>query len=84
MSLMERGTLAAHMHDSGEFAVRSHAGQLTLPFQSLTGPIDARRVAEIGRAVTIWLPVFLLTLGQLSSAHGEPSSSRRWSRPCGS
>jgi exopolysaccharide biosynthesis polyprenyl glycosylphosphotransferase len=56
------------MHDSGEFAVRSHAAQLTLPFQTLIGPIDARRVAEIGRAVTIWLPVFLLTLGQLPSA----------------
>ena len=55
------------MHDSGEFAVRSPAGQLSAPFQMLAGRLDARGVAEIGRAVTIWVPVFLLTGAQLSS-----------------
>jgi exopolysaccharide biosynthesis polyprenyl glycosylphosphotransferase len=55
------------MHDPGEFAVRSPAGPLAPSLSALTRRIDARRVAEIGRAATIWLPVFLLTAGQLSS-----------------
>ena len=50
------------MHDSGEFAVRSPAGQLTPFLDNLFGWIDARRAAEIGRAATIWMPVFVLDL----------------------
>ena len=60
--------MAAHMHDTGEFAVRSPAGQLTPLLDNLFGWIDARRAAEIGRAATIWMPVFVLTFAQMSSA----------------
>jgi exopolysaccharide biosynthesis polyprenyl glycosylphosphotransferase len=60
--------LATHMHDSGEFAVRSPAGQPTPFLDNLFGWIDARRAAEIGRATTIWMPVFVLTFAQMSSA----------------
>jgi exopolysaccharide biosynthesis polyprenyl glycosylphosphotransferase len=59
--------MAVRMHDAGEFAVRSPAGPLAPAIPALSRRIDARWVAEIGRAVTIWLPVVVLTTEQLSS-----------------
>jgi exopolysaccharide biosynthesis polyprenyl glycosylphosphotransferase len=53
--------MAAHMHDSGELAVHSHADRATPFLDNPFGRIDVRWVAEAGRALTIWLPVFLLT-----------------------
>jgi exopolysaccharide biosynthesis polyprenyl glycosylphosphotransferase len=55
------------MQNSGGLAVRSPGGPLAPAIPALNGRIDARRVAEFGRAMTIWLPVFVLTAGQLSS-----------------
>jgi exopolysaccharide biosynthesis polyprenyl glycosylphosphotransferase len=55
------------MHDAGGFAVRSPAGPLPTSIPALSRRIDARWVAEIGRAATIWLPVVVLTAEQLSS-----------------
>ena len=59
--------MAARMHDSGEFAVRSPAGPLAPSIPALFRRIDERWVAELGRAATIWVPVFVLTAEQLSS-----------------
>jgi exopolysaccharide biosynthesis polyprenyl glycosylphosphotransferase len=55
------------MHDAGGLAVRTPAGPLGLSVPSLIARIDARWVAEVGRALTIWLPVFLLTAQRVSS-----------------
>jgi exopolysaccharide biosynthesis polyprenyl glycosylphosphotransferase len=55
------------MHDAGGLAVRTPAGPLSPSVSSLLGRIDARWVAEAGRALTIWLPVFLLTAQRVSS-----------------
>ena len=49
------------MHDPGGLVVRSPAGPARISFHGLLGRIDARAVAEIGRAATILLPVFWLT-----------------------
>jgi exopolysaccharide biosynthesis polyprenyl glycosylphosphotransferase len=62
--------LAVRMHQAGEFSVRTPAR----PWASLAGlgglP-DARAVGELGRALTIWVPVFVLTAGQLSTPTAE-------------
>jgi len=52
--------LATGMHDPGGLVVRSPAGPARISLPAL-GHIDARAVAEIGRAATILLPVFWLT-----------------------
>jgi len=49
------------MHDPGGLVVRPPAGPLRFSIAALVGRIDARAVAEIGRAATILLPVLLLT-----------------------
>jgi exopolysaccharide biosynthesis polyprenyl glycosylphosphotransferase len=49
------------MHDPGGLVVRSPAGPLRPSLAALVGRIDARAVAEIGRAATILLPVLMLT-----------------------
>jgi len=49
------------MHDPGGLVVRPPAGPLRPSLPALFARIDARAVAEIGRAATILLPVFLLT-----------------------
>ena len=59
--------MAARMQNSGGLAVRSPAGPLAPAIPALSGRIEARWVAEFGRAMTIWLPVFALTAEQLSS-----------------
>jgi exopolysaccharide biosynthesis polyprenyl glycosylphosphotransferase len=51
------------MHDSGGLAARSPAGPLRPSIPALLEGIDARTIAEIGRAATIFLPVFWLTAG---------------------
>jgi exopolysaccharide biosynthesis polyprenyl glycosylphosphotransferase len=59
------------MHEAGELAARTRPAPIAHPIApsipALIGRIDARRVAELGRAATIWLPVFFLTAAQLSS-----------------
>ena len=56
--------MGARAQDSGGLAVRP-------PFRpsvaTLDGPVDARWVAELGRAVTIWVPVFVVTAGRIDS-----------------
>ena len=59
--------MAARMQNAGGFALRSPAGPLAPAIPALDRRIDARRVAEFGRAMAIWLPVFVLTAEQLSS-----------------
>jgi exopolysaccharide biosynthesis polyprenyl glycosylphosphotransferase len=54
-------------HTVAGLAVGTSAGRLAPSIPALRGRIDARWVAEAGRAVTIWLPVFLLTAQQVSS-----------------
>jgi hypothetical protein len=49
------------MHDPGGLVVRPPAGPLRPSLPPLFARIDARAVAEIGRAATILLPVFWLT-----------------------
>jgi exopolysaccharide biosynthesis polyprenyl glycosylphosphotransferase len=56
------------MHDSGEYAVRTPAGSLASSIPARLSRIDVRWVAEVGRAATIWLPVFLLTTGEAPNA----------------
>ncbi len=53
--------MATGMHDPGGLVVRSPAGPPRVSLPALVGRIDARAVAEIGRAATIALPVLLLT-----------------------
>jgi exopolysaccharide biosynthesis polyprenyl glycosylphosphotransferase len=60
--------LGARMQDAGGLAARTSAASLTPSLAALTGPIDARLVAEVGRAITIWLPVFVLAADRRSSA----------------
>ncbi len=55
------------MHDPGGLAVPSTPGPLGSSIPTLAGRIDARGVAEIGRAATILVPVLALTDAQLSS-----------------
>ena len=56
--------MGARAQNSGGLAVRP-------PFRPSVathdGPVDARWVAELGRAVTIWVPVFLVTAGRMNS-----------------
>jgi exopolysaccharide biosynthesis polyprenyl glycosylphosphotransferase len=59
--------LGLRMHDAGGLAARTHSAPLAPSIPTLIGRIDARGVAEVGRAATIWLPVFALTAEQLSS-----------------
>jgi exopolysaccharide biosynthesis polyprenyl glycosylphosphotransferase len=49
------------MHDAGGLVVRSPAGPARPSISTLAGRIDARAAAEIGRAATIVVPVFVLT-----------------------
>jgi len=49
------------MHDPGGLVVRSTAGPARPSISTLVGRIDARAAAEIGRAATIVVPVFVLT-----------------------
>jgi exopolysaccharide biosynthesis polyprenyl glycosylphosphotransferase len=59
--------LGVRMHDAGGLAARTAPGPVAPSITGLTGRIDARWAAEIGRAATIWLPAFVLTAEQLSS-----------------
>ena len=56
--------MGARAQNSGGLAVRP-------PFRPSVathdGPVDARWVAELGRAVTIWVPVFLVTAERMGS-----------------
>ena len=53
--------MATGMHDPGGLVVRSPAGPLRYSPPALLGRLDARAVAEVGRAWAILLPVFVLT-----------------------
>jgi exopolysaccharide biosynthesis polyprenyl glycosylphosphotransferase len=55
------------MHEAGGLAARTAAAPARPSIPALSGRIDARWVTEVGRALTIWLPVFVLTAAQLSS-----------------
>ena len=59
--------MGVRMHDAGGLAARTAPAPVSRSTPALTGRIDARWVSEVGRAVTIWLPVFLLTADRLSS-----------------
>jgi exopolysaccharide biosynthesis polyprenyl glycosylphosphotransferase len=59
--------LGVRMHDAGGLAARTAPAPVAPSIPALTGRIDARWVTEVGRAVTIWVPVFLLTADRLSS-----------------
>jgi exopolysaccharide biosynthesis polyprenyl glycosylphosphotransferase len=55
------------MHDTAAGLAVGPAGRLAPSIPALRGRIDTRWVAEAGRAVTIWLPVFILTAQEISS-----------------
>jgi exopolysaccharide biosynthesis polyprenyl glycosylphosphotransferase len=59
--------VGARTHDAGGLSARTASAPLTAWLAALTAPIDTRWVAEVGRALTIWLPVFVLAAGRLSS-----------------
>jgi exopolysaccharide biosynthesis polyprenyl glycosylphosphotransferase len=59
--------LGARMHDGGGIAVRAPAAELRPQLSRLIGRADARWIAEAGRAVTIWVPVYVLAAGRTSS-----------------
>ena len=63
--------MAVRMHQAGEFSVRTPARPWASPLAGLGGLPDARAVGELGRALTIWVPVFVLTAGQLSTPTAE-------------
>src|SRR5262245_14004397 len=52
------------MHDPGGLVVRSPADPDRISLAALLARVDARAVAEIGRAATIFVPVFVLTAAQ--------------------
>jgi exopolysaccharide biosynthesis polyprenyl glycosylphosphotransferase len=62
----EEEGLAVRMHESG-VAVRTRGGPIAPSIPALVERIDARWVAELGRAITISVPVLLLTAVDLSS-----------------
>ena len=59
--------MGERVHGGGGIAVRSPSAALTPPISTLIGGADARWIADAGRAITIWLPVFVLTADRLSS-----------------
>jgi exopolysaccharide biosynthesis polyprenyl glycosylphosphotransferase len=59
--------LGVRMHDAGGLGARTAPAPVAPSIPALTGRIDARWVTEVGRAFTIWLPVFVLTADQVSS-----------------
>jgi len=52
------------MHDPGGLVVRSPADPDRISLAALLARVDARAVAEVGRAATIFVPVFVLTAAQ--------------------
>lgn len=62
----EEEGLAVPMHESG-LAVRTRSGPIAPSIPALVDRIDARWVAELGRAITIAVPVLLLTAADASS-----------------
>jgi exopolysaccharide biosynthesis polyprenyl glycosylphosphotransferase len=58
--------LGVRIHDAGGVAARRPSAPLAPSISALTARIDARAVAEVGRALTIWLPVFVLAADRLS------------------
>ena len=59
--------MGVRMHDAGGLGARTASAPVAPSIPALVDRIDARWVTEVGRAVTIWLPVFVLTADQLSS-----------------
>jgi exopolysaccharide biosynthesis polyprenyl glycosylphosphotransferase len=63
----EEAELGARLHDGGGIAVRRPAAGLSPQLSRLVGRADARWIAEAGRAVTIWVPVYVLAASRISS-----------------
>jgi exopolysaccharide biosynthesis polyprenyl glycosylphosphotransferase len=65
--LREGGELGARAHDGGGIAIRHPSAALKPRLLGLFGRADARWIAEAGRAVTIWVPVFVLAADRAAS-----------------
>jgi exopolysaccharide biosynthesis polyprenyl glycosylphosphotransferase len=65
--MREEALLGERVHGGGGVAVRRPSAALSPPISTLIGRADARWIGQAGRALTIWLPVFLLTADRLSS-----------------
>jgi exopolysaccharide biosynthesis polyprenyl glycosylphosphotransferase len=59
--------LGVRLHGGGGIAVRSPSSPLAPQISGLIRRADARWIAEAGRAITIWVPVFVLAADRISS-----------------